>query len=914
MDDELQLAGEPDSVPRARRFVTSTLDGRVDAVVLADAELVVSELVTNALLHAGNPVRVVVGVDRDLVRLEVVDPSRRTLSRPIPSSSSMTGRGLSLVERLASAWGVEANAEGKTVWCELRSDPARGAATGPAVIPTLAAPRGDSVGAAEPTFRVTLGDVPTSLLLAAKEHTENIVREFSLAASGAASGESAGIPLEMANMVDTVIHGFSAPRAAIKAQALAAAQRGEDRTQLVLELTAGAADAGYAYLAALDHADTYARRAQILTLETPPQHRAFRRWYVGSLADQLRAAARGDTVSPRTFEQYLLEEIDSVAAAHAAAQRLASRLAHLQDLTAELTAVSDIHSVAEIVVDHAANAFGAVFAALYILEGDSLRAVGVHGSASTQMTSWSVVKLDAPLPVAEAVQRGAPVILRGRGELTGRYPALAAHPLADQSVACIPLMVGQRRLGVIALTFPLHRDLTDPDEIRFLGSLADACAQALDRAHALFEARETAAKLTFLADASAELATTLDPHKTLANIANLVVPRLADWCTVQIVEADAITNIAIAHVDPDKVAFAEELQRRYPTSPDSPTGVPQVVRTGVAELYREVTDEMLVASARDEEHLEVTRALGLRSAMIVPLTGSEGTFGAITMVQAESGRRYDQADLALATELAHRAGLAVQQAQVYDQQKGQLATITRIAETAQHAILAPVTGLVGPVTLAASYVSAASEALVGGDLYEVVSVRGHVRLLIGDVRGKGLDAVRLATVVLGFFRTAAVEERALSRLARQMDRRLLPYLGDEDFVTALIVQVSADGSCELVSCGHPGPLLARADSLTEVTCTPSRPLGLGADPEVGHLQLAVGDRLLLYTDGLVEARRADGSFVDLLDVAEPLRRGDLDRALRRILARLRAVTGSDLNDDLALLAAEYSPLPSSEHR
>jgi serine phosphatase RsbU (regulator of sigma subunit) len=321
---------------------------------------------------------------------------------------------------------------------------------------------------------------------------------------------------------------------------------------------------------------------------------------------------------------------------------------------------------------------------------------------------------------------------------------------------------------------------------------------------------------------------------------------------------------------------------------------------------------MIVAASSDPELVRLARELELCSALVVPLTGSEGTFGAMTLLYAESGRRYDEEDLLLANELAGRAALAAERAHQFDEQTGQLARITRIAETAQHAILAPVPARVGPIRLAGSYVSAAEEALVGGDLYEVVPTRGGVRLLIGDVRGKGLEAVRLATVVLGFFRTAAVESRNLARLARQLDARLLPYLDEEDFVTALMLEISGDGSCSVVSCGHPPPLLARDGELHEVAVDPSPPLGLGARPEPIELDLKRRDRLLLYTDGLIEARAAAGGFAELLEVAEPLHEGPLDSGLLGILTRLRAATGGDLNDDLALLAAEYAPEEADE--
>ncbi len=909
VQQELRLANEVDAVPRARRFVTSALKDLLDPATLSDAELAVSELVTNGLLHADTEMTLRLTSANHSVRIEVEDELKAGPIRPIASVNSMTGRGLALVEQIVKNMGVTRTATGKIVWCELSTVTARPAQGRErlSAIPEQGW-SGSGFDDSETLYTVTLGDVPTELLLAAKEHMDNLDREFTLAATGAASGESSQIPTDMAQMVETVIHRFALPRQAIKVQALAAAAKGEPRTELTLRLPLSAAKAGEAYLAALDQADAYARSARILTLETPPQHRVFRRWYVGSLAEQLRVAAAGGQVPPQlSFEQRLLAELDTAAMAQTAAEDLASRLEHLQQLTSELTSVSRTEDIAEVVVGHAADAFGAVFAAVYLLDGESLQALRTRGEMYGESGIWAALPLDAPLPLCEAVREKTAVIARGKEELARRWPSLVVHDLQDRSVACVPLIVGDRRLGAIALTFPIHRDLNDTDEISFLSSLADACAQALDRANALTEARETADKLAFLADASAQLATSLDFRATMTMVADMIVPRLADWCAVQTIDEQNVDNIAISHIDPSKVAYAEELQRRYPTDLESPTGLPQVVRTGRAELYPVITDEMLVAGARDEEHLRISRQLKLTSAMVVPLTGSEGTFGAITLVYAESGRRYTEEDLVLATELARRAALAVEHARKFDVQTGKLATITRIAEAAQHAILAPVPPRVGPVVLAGSYLSAAREALVGGDLYEVVPTDEGVRLLIGDVRGKGLDAVRLATVVLGFFRTAAVEAESLAEVARQLDSRLLPYLDEEDFVTALMLHISPDGSSELVSCGHPLPLLAHGGKLIQVNATPSPPLGLGANPEPSRLDLTIGDRLLLYTDGLIEARSADGRYADLMDVAQPLGQGNLGVVLQRIMARLRTATGGDLNDDLALLAAEYSP-------
>lgn len=168
----------------------------------------------------------------------------------------------------------------------------------------------------------------------------------------------------------------------------------------------------------------------------------------------------------------------------------------------------------------------------------------------------------------------------------------------------------------------------------------------------------------YLARASEVLSSSLDYEATLSELAHLIVPEFADWCTVAMANPDGgrPVELAVAHVDPEKVKWAAELNRKYPPPDDAPTGVPEVIRTGVAELYTEIPQELLEAGAQDEEHLEIIRQLGLCSAMIVPISTPSRTLGAITVVSAESGRRYTQSDLEFLTELARRAALAVDNA------------------------------------------------------------------------------------------------------------------------------------------------------------------------------------------------------------------------------------------------------------
>lgn len=173
-------------------------------------------------------------------------------------------------------------------------------------------------------------------------------------------------------------------------------------------------------------------------------------------------------------------------------------------------------------------------------------------------------------------------------------------------------------------------------------------------------------QLAFLAEASRVLASSLDYTTTLAAVARLAVPEIADWCAVDVLDADGVVErLAVVHTDPAKIELAFELQRRYPTDPESGTGIYQVLRTGQPDFYPEIPSALLAASAQDKEHLALMRELGLVSAMVVPLVAHERTLGAITLVSAESGQHFTEADLALAEDLARRAALAVDNARLY---------------------------------------------------------------------------------------------------------------------------------------------------------------------------------------------------------------------------------------------------------
>jgi PAS domain S-box-containing protein len=181
------------------------------------------------------------------------------------------------------------------------------------------------------------------------------------------------------------------------------------------------------------------------------------------------------------------------------------------------------------------------------------------------------------------------------------------------------------------------------------------------------ERRRSNRERAFLASASEAFASSLDYESTLQTVVRLAVPHVADWCAVDIVGSDGrhAERLAVSHVDPAKVELAHELRRRYPSDPDAPSGVPHVLRTGQSELYEEIPEGLLQSVARDPEHLRLLKELGLQSAIVVAISSRGRVLGAITLVAAESGRRYGPSDLLTAEELARRAAIAIDNARLY---------------------------------------------------------------------------------------------------------------------------------------------------------------------------------------------------------------------------------------------------------
>ena len=408
----------------------------------------------------------------------------------------------------------------------------------------------------------------------------------------------------------------------------------------------------------------------------------------------------------------------------------------------------------------------------------------------------------------------------------------------------------------------------------------------------------------FLAEASRLLAASLDYADTLRTIARLAVPEVADWCAVDLATRDGVERVAVAHVDPARVDLAREVQRRYPTDPRSDQGVYAVLRHGASQLYAEIPDEMITAAAQDAEHLELLRSLGMRSAMVVPMTLRDRVLGAITFVSAESGRRFDEQDLALAHDLALRAAAAVENARLYE-------TTASIAQTLQSSLLPPVLPELPGIEIAAAYRPAGAGLEVGGDFYDVFgTAEDQWYAVIGDVCGKGAEAAAVTALARYTIRAAAVRRRSPAGILRWLSDAMLSQQTEEIgrfcTIACLHLDLSRPPVRVTVACGgHPLPIVVRADGRTEEIGVAGTLLGLVEEPDLQDRSaiLDEGDAVVLYTDGLTEAGAPARVWTPEELAAEASRAAG--RPAGQIVDRLvQAAVGplATVRDDVAVLA------------
>jgi len=582
------------------------------------------------------------------------------------------------------------------------------------------------------------------------------------------------------------------------------------------------------------------------------------------------------------------------------ARRLEDRLTRLARVAADLGRAEDVQTVTDIVITQAADAVGATVASLsMVIDDDTIGLVGMRGGRDGAPERWATFSRHLPTPAGDVVRTGELLVLTGREAIQARYPDLERATEGERSMVALPLNMVGRTLGVVTLSFPGNREL-DLAELEFFGILADSCAQALERIRALDEAQEQSDRVRFLAEAATELSRNLDYEMTMTEVARLAVPTFADWCAIDIVEDGRVHRLAVEHVDPAKVKFAIEIAERYPSDPEAHGGVGEVIRTGRSNLVPEVTDEMLVAGAWDEEHLRLARALQLRSVVMVPLIARGRVHGAITWVTAESGRRYTESDVAFAEDLARRCALAIDNAELHSQ-------TMEAAERLQRAVLPDLSAGVYGWELA-SYYSPAGRTEVGGDFFDALDLgEGRLAMFVGDVMGRGVAAAAAMAQTRASIRAFVAVDPTPAVLLQKLDLLFNTY-GMTQLVTMVYMVLDPDRN-ELVAAnaGHPPPVILRADGRTEqLPLANGAPLGIASgERESVSIEFHAGDTVMAFTDGLIERREED---IDkgqqrLMEQVPELGKISLAEALPLIIEKVRDHTRED---DVAALAVRQA--------
>lgn len=575
------------------------------------------------------------------------------------------------------------------------------------------------------------------------------------------------------------------------------------------------------------------------------------------------------------------------------AVRLSERIARLATVATELVSADTVEKVTDVVVQHLADAAGATTASLSLLvDEDTLVLAGLRGGSASAATLWATYSLHDSTPAGDALRARETLMLPDREAIEARYPHLALAASGQRSLVCLPLVVAERPVGVVSLSFPGQRRI-DHAELEFFRTMADSCAQALDRIRAQAEAGDQSARLTFLAQAGVQLGGSLDYASTLRTVAWLAVPQFADWCAIALEEGGRLNTLAVAHMDPEKLALAEEYQQRFPPDPEATTGSYQVLRTGESQLTAEITDEVLTQVTSDPEQLEMLRALDFKSGLVVPLRARGRTFGTMTWVTGQAGRRLGQSDVELAEQLGRRAGVAIDNAQLYSE-------VSTMADRLQRAVMPGHLPDVPGWRFEADY-NSAGRTEVGGDFYDVIPVDHHrVALVIGDVMGRGVEAAASMGQVRAAVRTLVAIDPDPKSVIERLDLLYEKYPTEQLVTMAYVLVDTACNEASVAVAGHPAPIvLDRAGGgrfIDEATG-----IILGAAPrerEAATFPFGPGQAIALYTDGLIERRGEE-----------------YDVGRKRLLKRLIAAQGTDLaavvqdsrdpdhSDDVALLVA-----------
>lgn len=569
------------------------------------------------------------------------------------------------------------------------------------------------------------------------------------------------------------------------------------------------------------------------------------------------------------------------------AARAADRTRVLQQVTGGLTSAVTVADVLDVVV-RSSDAVRGLREAQILLYDEPERAVEIHRYDGGRHVRHVV-------PLAEAAEL-TDVLATRRATFAGRCPhPPALHGQADDApVPCglLPLVTSvDAPFGVLAVTFaPGHG--VDDDEKALLEAVAGQCAQALERALLYERTTERARLQEVLSEASHLFSGSLESGEVVARLADVATPTLADWATVQLLgEGARLRLAAVDHAVPARASQLRRLLNWYPVDSQTPGGGAEVVATGRSLELDAVPRELLAGAGGDSDGAQLRVRV-----LAVPLIARGRTLGALTLVREEA-RPHTTLEIATAEDLARRAALAMDNAELYAAQRD-------VAVTLQRSLLPDTLPHDEHLELSVRYLPGARGTEVGGDWYDAIPLPdGRVGLVVGDVMGRGVRAAAVMGQLRAALRSYALEGHMPSQVLHRLEA-VADAFGEHQLTTCVYgVYEPAQQRLWLSSAGHPPPVLVR-DGVGEFLDVPvGLPLGVGeASYEDLLVPLDASATLLLYTDGLVEQRTlplGDG-LQRLVTVASAASHYALDDMVDDVLAGMGLADEHD--DDVALLA------------
>lgn len=607
------------------------------------------------------------------------------------------------------------------------------------------------------------------------------------------------------------------------------------------------------------------------------------------------------------------------------AELAAGRLARLQAVTAGLSDARTPEEVAEVIVTQGTQSLEASSGALYLLDrsSDELVLIRQEGYPAKIIEQFRSFSRDDPLPASDALRTGKVVLLHSIGDRDERYPILRGIVSANVSTAVIPLVTGDRPLGTISLGWRQPRAFDDMD-VAFLTALGQQASQAVDRAQYHQAEHARAQRQGLLAEASRLLGSSLDYEGALRQIARLSVPTVSDAFSAHLLEDGDLraVAVAVAGTDAGPGEVGGESQERAEVEPDTPAagtawcfGRDQLLEVATGErsrLVRHGTDERRTRGGGD--HPAVAEESGCRSALAVPLRSHDEALGVLVVAMASSGRRLEPSDVEFVEDMAARAAAAIANSRSHQAR-------TTVARTLQHSLLPPEVPILPGLEIAARYRPLGDDVQVGGDFYDVFAAAGgRWGVVIGDVSGKGVPAASLTALARYTVRTASRDVAEPSKVLGVLNNSIIDDGAGERFCTVALafLRYDAAGVHFTVSCGgQPLPFLVERSGEVRQVGRPGTAIGLFGEPKLTDVSTTLGpeELLVLYTDGVVEARSPSGEFDDgLLEATLRTCAGQPAESVADAIEQaLNEFAGGRPRDDTAILVIRRPPGMFHEH-